>query len=71
MTIFLLSFAAFDDPMLGLCAAAGLSCVRASFTTAGDFRGDFAAFRTMGAVKVAAAVAAVAPTSAPGESLQA
>ena len=44
--------AAFDDAMLGLCAAAGLPCARIQFGGAQDFRGDFKAFRAMGAVKV-------------------
>ena len=44
--------AAFDDAMLDLCANHSLPCVRAQFTTPANFRGDFAAFRAMGAVKV-------------------
>lgn len=46
--------AAFDDAMLGLCAAAVLPCERVHFGAADsdNFRGDFRAFRAMGAVKV-------------------
>ncbi|KAI3429416.1 hypothetical protein D9Q98_005511 [Chlorella vulgaris] len=41
----------FDDAMLGLCANHSLTCVPAQFATTSDFRGDFAAFRAMGAIK--------------------
>lgn len=44
--------AAFDDPMLGMCKREGLRCVSAKFADATYFRGDFAAFRAMGAHKV-------------------
>lgn len=45
--------AAFDEPMLAQCREHGLPCVSVEMgTQAADFRGDFAAFRLMGAVKV-------------------
>lgn len=44
--------AAFDDAMLDKCAAAGLPCVPACFTSDANFCQDVAAFRAMGAVKV-------------------
>ncbi|KAL4425654.1 hypothetical protein ABPG75_009670 [Micractinium tetrahymenae] len=44
--------AAFDNEMLGRCAEAGLVCTKIEFGQAADFRGDFVAFRAMGAVKV-------------------
>ncbi|PSC76658.1 glycosyltransferase family 77 [Micractinium conductrix] len=44
--------AAFDDAMLDMCADAGLRCQPAKFASGEYFRGDFAAFRAMGAHKV-------------------
>lgn len=38
--------------MLEKCTAAGLPCTRAQFRDSANFRGDFTAFRAMGAVKV-------------------
>ncbi len=47
--------AALDDEMLGKCEAQGLPCVPAKAGTAKDFRGDLAAFRQMGVIKVSRA----------------
>ncbi|KAL4426068.1 hypothetical protein ABPG77_007864 [Micractinium sp. CCAP 211/92] len=44
--------AAFDDAMLDLCAEHNLRCTSAKFASGKYFRGDFAAFRAMGAHKV-------------------
>ncbi|KAL4437974.1 hypothetical protein ABPG77_004195 [Micractinium sp. CCAP 211/92] len=44
--------AAFDSDMMGLCAATGLVCSKVEFGQADNFRGNFSAFRAMGAVKV-------------------
>lgn len=38
--------------MMGLCAATGLVCSKVEFGQADNFRGNFSAFRAMGAVKV-------------------
>ncbi|KAL4452531.1 hypothetical protein ABPG75_008193 [Micractinium tetrahymenae] len=44
--------AAFDEAMLDLCVEQDLRCISAKFASGKYFRGDFAAFRAMGAHKV-------------------